>query len=389
MDARATANAVPKQRQKRLQVTRVLDNYRWRAQLDQQGYSDSRMQNISHVVNLLTACGTGWLGSHLFACNNCHRRLIGMNHCGNLHCPECGRERRGQWRSDMIQWSLDCNYFHIVFTLPHTLNPLIYTNPKLIYRLLMRTASNVLTRVCKRKLGCTPGLTIILHTFGQRMNLHVHVHIVMTAGGLSDDRTQWINIPDDHPAVHADALADEFKRTFLYRLKRMVRRNLLTWPTIDNLTASHEALGMESYEQTVQFIDPQRTNTPLPPGARRRALTTVENALFDHLSTKQWIAHSQPTPPQFQGAERVINYLSHYVAGSVISDGRLLSDDGTYVTIRIKDYKAGDVKEFQLLGDELRGALPCTSCRDHSVVCVTRVCSWSEIGRNAWLHVAC
>jgi hypothetical protein len=170
----------------------------------------------------------------------------------------------------------------------------------------------------------------------------------MTAGGLSSDKTKWINISQSHPAMQNDALADQFRTRFLRRLKSLVRSNQLIWPTADLLPTNHEALGLDSFEQMVEFVDPAFTKTPLSPGKSRRVLTTTEKALFDKLGSKQWIANCQPTPPEYDGPERVINYLSNYVQGNVISDARIIAYDGEYVTIRYKDYKAGDVKTFKL-----------------------------------------
>ncbi len=98
----------------------------------------------------------------------------------------------------------------------------------------------------------------------------------------------------------------------------------------------------------VECVDPALTKTPLSPGKSRRVLTTTEKALFDKLGSKQWIANCQPTPPEYDGPERIINYLSGYVQGIVISDARIIDYDGQFVTIRYKDYKAGDVKTFKL-----------------------------------------
>ncbi len=248
----------------------------------------------------------------------------------------------------MIDWTLDCEYFHIVFTLPHTLNPLIYVNKKLMYQTLCSTATQLLSKICKQQFDCTPGMVLILHTWGQKMNLHAHVHIIMTAGGLSSDKTKWINIDASHPAMQNDALADQFRTRYLRRLKSLVRSNQLIWPTADLLPTNHEALGLESFDQMVEFVDPALTKTPLSPGKSRRVLTTTEKALFDKLGSRQWIANCQPTPPQYDGPERIINYLSSYVQGIVISDARIIGYDGQYVNIRYKDYKAGDVKTFKL-----------------------------------------
>ncbi len=306
------------------------------------------MADISSVMSALTACRTGYMGSHLYNCQSCDRRLIGLDHCGNRHCPTCGYERRDEWRESMIDWSLDCDYFHVVFTLPHMLNPLIYVNNKLMYQILCRTATQLLSSICNKQFDCEPGMVLILHTWGQRMNLHVHVHIIVTAGGLSSDKTKWINIEASHPTMQNDALADQFRTRFLRRLKRLVRSNKLIWPTADLLPTNHEALGLESFEQMVECVDPALTKTPLSPGKSRRVLTTTEKALFDKLGSKQWIANCQPTPPEYDGPERIINYLSGYVQGIVISDARIIDYDGQFVTIRYKDYKAGDVKTFKL-----------------------------------------
>ena len=102
----------------------------------------------------------------------------------------------------------------------------------------------------------------------------------------------------------------------------------LVWPTADLLPTNYEALGLESFEQMVEFVDPALTKTPLPPGKSRRVLTTIEKALFDKLGSKQWIANCQPTPPEYDGPEQVINYLSNYVQGNVISDARIIAYDG-------------------------------------------------------------
>ena len=98
----------------------------------------------------------------------------------------------------------------------------------------------------------------------------------------------------------------------------------LVWPTADLLPTNYEALGLDSFEQMVEFVDPALTKTPLPPGKSRRVLTTTEKALFDKLGSKQWIANCQPTPPEYDGPEQVINYLSNYVQGNVISDARII-----------------------------------------------------------------
>ena len=169
---------LPDQKQPRLELVRVLDRYRYKAGLSEQGYSPERLENISRVLRLLTACRTGRMGSHVYECQACQRSLIGLNSCNDRHCSCCGGDRRDEWREQMIGWELDCDYFHVVFTLPHVLNPLILLNPEQMYKLLMRSVIDVLKRICEREFGCQPGIAVVLHTWGQRMNLHVHAALV-------------------------------------------------------------------------------------------------------------------------------------------------------------------------------------------------------------------
>ena len=162
------------------------------------------------------------------------------------------------------------------------------------------------------------------------MNAHAHVHIIMTAGGVSSDKTKWINIDSSHPAMQNASLADQFRTRFL-------RRTAGSWfrekPDASELFARSSgflqtqlhapinAPGLASFEQMVEFVDPAFTKTPLPPGKSRRVMTNTEKALYDKLGDRQWIASCQPTPPEYDGPERVINYLSNYVQGNVISAG--------------------------------------------------------------------
>ena len=121
-----------------------------------------------------------------------------------------------------------------VFTLPHESHPLIRLNLKYFYNLLFRCAADTLLKTIEKHFGCKPGLIMVLHSWGQRIGFHVHVHIILTGGGLSLDKDpakqRWIEFPRDHPALHADALSLVFQRCFLRRLKSAMRRNKLLWP---------------------------------------------------------------------------------------------------------------------------------------------------------------
>jgi hypothetical protein len=118
----------------------------------------------------------------------------------------------------MISWSLDCDYFHVVFTLPHEFNPLVYVNSPSMYEMLLTISKEVILLVMRDEFGCVPGMTQMLHTWGQKMNLHVHSHNIITAGGLSLDGTRWITVDPNHPKMQPDYLAAVFRKMFVTRV---------------------------------------------------------------------------------------------------------------------------------------------------------------------------
>ncbi len=184
---------------------------------------------------------------------------MGMDHCDDRHCLTCGDERRDAWRKEMIAWSLDCDYFHAVFTLPHEFNPLIYVNSPNMYRLLITTSKDAVLQVMKHQFGCLPGITQTLHTWGQKMNLHVHTHNILTAGGLSLDGTRWIFVDPNHPYMQPEYLAEVFRKMLITRVGHRLRRDKLIWPTRSMLPQGdcHTALGLSSQEQMLWLCGPK------------------------------------------------------------------------------------------------------------------------------------
>ena len=191
---------------------------------------------------------------------------------------------------------------------------------------------------------------MVLHSWGQQVGFHVHVHIILTGGGLSldkdPDRQRWIEIPRDHPAVQADALSVIFKGLFLRRLKEALRRGKLQWPETllagevlpvanenDNRKHNHIAIDADTDKGTIT----------LPPKQKQalRVLTADEQDLLSVLGSKHWVTNADPTQVEDpvgengkprRGAEGIVNYLAAYVAGTAIGNGRLLDDNGRYVT---------------------------------------------------------
>ena len=162
-------------------------------------------------------------------------------------------------------------------------------------------------------------------------------------GGKSLDGLRWVLIPRDHPAMQAWKLAADFKRKLLRRLVYLLRRDACLWPE-----AACESNGTMGPQPT--SIERLRTR-PLP-RTPLRELSDQERSLIAVVKAKSWIVDCQATPPEYQGGEAIVNYLAAYVAGAAIGDGRMLSDDGTDVTFRLKDYKAGTKTTKTVTGPE-------------------------------------
>ena len=352
------------QEEKKLRVVELIRRYRWHARLDELGFTPEHVEYVSHVLQLITACGTGTLGSHVFSCDGCGRRLIGFNSCRSRHCPGCSYDRRRQWHERMLQWSLACVYWQIVFTLPHESHPLIRRNLKFFYKLLFRCAADTLLKTIEIHFGCRPGLIMVLHSWGQQVGFHVHVHIILTGGGLSldkdPDRQRWIEIPRDHPALQADALSVIFKRLFLRRLKEALRRNKLQWP--ETLLAG-EVLPVANENDSDKHNNTGTDTENLPPKKTQalRELTADEQDLLRVLGSKHWVTNADPTQVEVplgedgkprRGAEGIVNYLAAYVAGTAIGNGRLLDDNGRYVTYSYKDYRTDQIETRTCSGGE-------------------------------------
>ena len=260
------------------------------------------------VMYELAHCRSGQLGAMPFTCEGCGDRQLRLRSCGDRHCPTCNGRKRRQWRKDLVEWSLDCDYLHIVFTLPHELNPVIAANAGILHRLQFRCVTDVLQQTTSREYGCKVGLVEVLHTWGQQLGQHVHIHVVMTAGGLTPKEDRWVPISGDDEVMSREVLAAKFRKTYLRRLKSLVRRGEIDWDEAD--------------------------------------------AVLETVAAKDWVVNVQKPPPHCQGAEAVINYLGSYVIGGPIGDGRIISDIDGMVTFRFQNYATGKVEFSEIPGAE-------------------------------------
>ena len=269
-----------------------------------EGYLQTRPTSPEQrkVIRDITRCRTPPLGGHLETCGNgCGYERLSFHSCRNRHCPKCQNLKKVRWLLERSQKLLPISYFHVVVTLPHELNPLILRNRERLYNLLFESASEGLIELAKgwKRLGALPGVTAILHTWSQELKFHVHLHMVVTAGGLSLKGDRWIPAKNNF-LVPVRALSKMVRGKFVQRLEQAFEQDKLTFSG----NIAHWA----------------------NPAAFKR--------LAKELRSIQWVVYAKPP---FGGPEHVFSYLGHYTHRVAISNQRLLASDDQTVTFRARD----------------------------------------------------
>ena len=287
----------------RVQGQRFLDRYR--ASFDFQQFKAFRaLQN----------CRTAALGGHLDACPQCGFQAISYNSCRNRHCPKCQAQARQRWLAAREQELLPTSYFHVVFTVPHELNLLALDNPREFYHLLFTATAATLLEIAadSKHLGAEIGILAILHTWGQNLLAHPHIHCVIPAGGISRDHTHWVQPRYPGFFLPVKVLGRVFRGKFLAGLKRLYHRKQL------RCAGPCAALSDEK-----QF-----------------------RHLLRRLHRQDWVVYAKPA---FGGPRQVLRYLGRYTHRVAISNHRLTSFDGERVTFRWKDYAHGSKARLMTL----------------------------------------
>lgn len=177
--------------------------------------------NQRKVMAAITACRTAQLGGHSEVCDKCGTIKNSYNSCRNRHCPKCQTLAKGKWLEQRLEELLPCGYFHIVFTLPHSLNPLILRNRRELLTVLFKAVRNTIIAFAadpQWKLEGKPGLMTILHTWSQTLIDHFHIHCLIPAGILSFDNRQWVASNENY-LFCVESLAKEFKKQYLSLLQ--------------------------------------------------------------------------------------------------------------------------------------------------------------------------
>ena len=260
----------------------------------------------SKVLEAIARCRTAALGGHRDQCARCGHQVISYNSCRNRHCPKCQTSARDQWLHQRQQELLPVDYYHVVFSLPHILVPLMWQNKRRLFSLLFQSSAATLLAVAAdpKHLGAEIGFLSILHTWGQTLQPHPHIHCVVPGGGLSPDHTQWLSSRFSF-FLPVKVLSRVFRGKFVAGLRRAFQRHQLRF--------YGECLPLADEKNFAVFL----------------------RTLFQ----QDWIVYAKPP---FGGPQHVLHYLARYTHRVAISNHRLLSLSESQVTFRWKDYAHGN-----------------------------------------------
>jgi len=269
------------------------------------------------VMGAIEACRTAALGGHLERCDDCSLTRPAYNSCRNRHCPKCQGLARAEWLADRQADLLPTQYFHVVFTVPAPIAEIAFQNKAVVYDILFKAASQTLRTIAAdpAHLGAEIGLVALLHTWGQNLHHHPHVHCVVPGGGPSPDGTRWVAC---RPGFFLPVRV----------LSRLYRRLF-----IEALGDAFEGRRLGFFGEHAGLADP---------GAFA--------ALMAHMREIDWVVYAKPP---FGGPEQVLAYLGRYTHRVAIANSRLTSIENGQVAFRWKDYRHHDkAKVMSLAADE-------------------------------------
>jgi hypothetical protein len=281
----------------------VADIFRRYGGAYREAYGFSMSQAHRRVMRAIEQCRTAALGGHVEQCDRWAHRRIAYNSCANRHCPKCQSLAKAQWLAARRAELLPVEYHHVVFTLPEEIAAIAYQNQAMVYGLLFRAAAETLQTIAAdpKHLGAEIGFIAVLHTWGQTLLYHPHLHCIVPGGGLSLDGQSWVACRSGF-FLSVRVLSRLFRRVFL-----------------DALHTAFATQQLPFFSSLQSLNDPQAFAAYLAP-----------------LRTTEWVVYAKPPTG---GPQQVLDYLSRYTHRVAIANYRLVSIDDGQVSFRWKDYR--------------------------------------------------
>lgn len=295
----------------------VADIFRQLGPAYRQEHADALSRGQRRVMSAIERCRTAALGGHVEECDACGHQRIAFNSCRNRHCPKCQSLARAQWLEDRQAELLPVEYFHVVFTLPESVAAIAYQNKVVVYDILFHATAETLRTIAAdpKHLGAEIGFIAILHTWGQNLLHHPHLHCVVPGGGLAPDGQRWVPCRPGF-FLPVRVLSRLFRRLFLERLQQAFDHGELQF-----------------FHALAALQDPQAFAAHLAPA--RQA---------------DWVVYAKPP---FGGPRQVLEYLGRYTHRVAISNNRLIDLADGEVSFHWKDYRhASRNKVMRLDGQE-------------------------------------
>jgi hypothetical protein len=291
----------------------VADIFRRYGPQYRQSHGATLSQAQRRVMRSIETCRTAALGGHVEQCDTCGHQRIAYNSCRDRHCPKCQSLARAHWLEERRAELLETEYFHVVFTVPQEIAAIAYQNKRIVYNILFRATSETLRTIAAdpKHLGGEIGFLAVLHTWGQPLLHHPHLHCVVPGGGIVPDGTRWVACRPGF-FLPVRVLSRLFRRFFLEQLAQAHAKGQLHFSGA--LTTLHETQAFAAY------------------------LTPLHH--------REWVVYAKKP---FGSAQRVLEYLGRYTHRVAISNNRLLSIDDEQITFRWKDYRQHDKQKQMTL----------------------------------------
>src|SRR5438034_2301219 len=266
-------------------------------------HADALSRGQRRVMRDIERCRTAALGGHVEQCDACGHQRVAFNSCRNRHCPKCQSLTRAQWLQDRQAELLPVEYFHVVFTVPEEIAAIAYQNKKVMYGLLFRAAAETLRTIAAdpKHLGAEIGFFAVLHTWGQNLLHHPHLHFVVAGGGIAPEGDRWISCRPGF-FLPVRVLSRLFRRLFLKLMQKAFDSGKV-----------HFFSSLEALQDRKAFL---------------RYLAPVRKA--------EWVVYAKAP---FAGHQQVLDYAGRYTHGVALSNNRLLNMENAHVRFRWKDYR--------------------------------------------------